>query len=149
MLCRKTVHSCAKCFRMQAASASQLMGNLPSLRVKPARPFLKFGVDYAGLFLTRQGGRRSKTKVKCYAALFICLVTKTVLIEHVSDLTTESFLVALRRFVSRRGRSHNIYSDNSTCFKGANNALCEFRRVLNSDTFEEEMNSFMKTGGVR
>jgi len=55
---------------MQAASASQLMGNIPSLRVKPARPFLNYGVDYAGLFLIRQGGRRSKTKVKGNAALF-------------------------------------------------------------------------------
>jgi hypothetical protein len=65
MLCRKIVHSCVKCFRMQALSASQLMGNLPSLRVKPARQFINCGVDYAGPFLIRQGGRRSKTKVKC------------------------------------------------------------------------------------
>jgi hypothetical protein len=50
MLCWKIVHSCIKCFRMQATSASQLMGNLPSLRVKPARPFLNCGVDYAGPF---------------------------------------------------------------------------------------------------
>ena len=64
MLCRKIVHSCVMCFRMQAASASQLMGNLPSLRVKPARPFLNCGVDYAGPFLIRPGGRRSKMKVK-------------------------------------------------------------------------------------
>jgi len=132
MLCRKTVHSCVKCFRMQAASASQLMGNLLSLRVKPARP-----VDYAGPFLIRQGGRRSKTKVKRYAALFICLVTRAIHIELVSDLTTESFLAALRKFIVRRGRSHNIYSDNATCFKGANNTLCELRKMLNSFTFQE------------
>jgi len=69
MLCRKTVHSCVKYFRMQDASASQLMENLPRLRVKPARPFLICGVNYAGPFLIRQGGRRSKTKFKCYAAL--------------------------------------------------------------------------------
>jgi len=67
MLCRKIVHSCVKCFRMQAASASQLMENLPSLRVKPVRPFLNCGVDYTGPFLIRQVGRRSKTKVTCYA----------------------------------------------------------------------------------
>jgi hypothetical protein len=108
MLCRKIVHSCVKCFRLQAPSASQLMGNLPSLRVKPARPFLNCGVDYAGPFLIRQGGRQSKTKVKCYAVLFICFVTKAIHIELVSDLTTESFLVTLRRFMARRGRSHNI-----------------------------------------
>jgi hypothetical protein len=127
MVCRKIVHSCVKCFRMQAASASQMTGNLPSLRVKPVRPFLNCGVDYAGPFLIRQGGRRSKTKVKGYAALLICLATKAIHIELVSDLTTESFLAALRRFMARKGRSYNIYSDNATCFKGANNTFCELR----------------------
>ena len=149
MFCRKIVHSCVKCFRMQAVPASQLMGNLPTLRVKQARPFLNCGVDYAGPFLIRQSGRRSKTKVKCYAALFICLVTRVIHIELVSDLTTESFLAALRRFMARRGRSHNIYSDNAICFKGANNTLCELRIMLNSDTFQEEINKFMTTEGVR
>jgi hypothetical protein len=71
MLCKKIVHSFVKCFRMQATPASQLMGNLPSLRVNRARLFLNCAVDYAGPFLIRQGGRRSKTKVKCYAALLI------------------------------------------------------------------------------
>jgi hypothetical protein len=108
MLFRKIVHSCVKCFRMQAASPNQLVGNLPSLRVKPACPFLNGGVDYAGPFLICQGGRRSKTKAKCYAALFICLVTRAIHIALVSDLTTESFLAALCRFMARRGRSHNI-----------------------------------------
>jgi hypothetical protein len=87
VLCRKIIHSCVKCFRMQAASATKLMGNFLSLRVKPARPFLNCGVDYAGPLLIRRGRRPSKTKVKCYAALFICLVTRAIHIELVSDLT--------------------------------------------------------------
>jgi hypothetical protein len=134
---------------MQAASASQLMGNLPSLRVKPVRPFLNCGVDYAGPFLIRQGGRRSKMNVKAYAALFICLVTKAIHIELVSDLTTEAFLAALRKFMARRGRSHYIYSDSARCFKGANNTLCELRKMLNFDAVQEEINNLMTTEGVR
>ena len=51
--------------------------------------------------------------------------------------------------MARRGRSHNIYSDNAACFKGANNALCELRKMLNSDTFQEETNNFLTTEGVR
>jgi hypothetical protein len=148
MVCKKIVHSCVKCFRMQAVLASQLMGNLPRVRVKPARPFLNCGVDYAGPFLIRQGGRWSKTSVKAYAALFVCLVTKAIHIELVSDLTTESFLAALRRFMARRGRSYNIYSDNATCFKGANNTLCELKKMLSSDTVQEEINNIMTNQGV-
>ena len=149
MLCRKIVHSCVKCVRMRAASANQMMGNLFSLRLKPARPFLNCGVDYGGPFLIRQGGRRSKMKVKCYVALFVCLVTRAIHIELVSDLTTEAFLAALRRFMARRGRIHNIYGDNATCFKGANNNLCELRKMFNSDIFQEEVNNFMTAEGVR
>ena len=77
-------------------------------------------------------------KVKAYAALFICLVTKAIRIELVSDLTTEALLAALRRFMAIRGRCH-IYSDNATCFKGANNTLCELRKMLNSDAVQEEI----------
>ena len=51
--------------------------------------------------------------------------------------------------MARRGRSHNIYSDNVTRFKGVNNTLCELRKMLNSDTFQEEINNFMTTEGVR
>jgi len=63
-------------------------------------------------------------------------------------LTTEAFLVALHRFMARRRRSHNISSDNATCFKGANNTLCELRKMFNSDTVQEKMNDFMTTEGV-
>ena len=79
----------------------------------------------------------------------LCLATKAIHIELISDLTTESFLAALRRFMARRGRSHNIYSDNATCFKGANNTLCKLRKMFNSDAIQEEINNFMTSEGVR
>ena len=102
-LCRKIVHSCVKCFQMRAVSVSQLMGNLISLRLKPAHPFLNCGVDYAGPFLICQGGRRSKTKVKCYAALFTCLLTKVIHIELVSDLT-RVFSICAAQIYGQKGK---------------------------------------------
>lgn len=53
------------------------------------------------------------------------MAIKAVHLEVVSNLTTEGFLVSLRRFTARRGIPANIYSDNGTNFVGANNHLLE------------------------
>jgi hypothetical protein len=44
----------------------------------------------------------------------------------VGDLTSNNYLSALRRFVSRRGLPSDIYSDNGTSFVGAYNDLSKF-----------------------
>lgn len=43
--------------------------------------------------------------------------------EVVHSLSTESCVLAIRRFVTRRGAPVEIYSDNGTNFHGANNKL--------------------------
>jgi len=48
----------------------------------------------------------------------------------VTELTTESFLAALRRFVARRGISSRIVSDNGTNFVGAARELTEVYQFL-------------------
>ncbi|XP_046964187.1 uncharacterized protein LOC124533066 [Vanessa cardui] len=47
------------------------------------------------------------------------MATKAIHIEAVSDLTTEGFLSAFKRFVARRGRCNHLWSDNGTNFVGA------------------------------
>lgn len=51
------------------------------------------------------------------------MATKAVHIELVSDLSTQAFISALKRFISRRGCPACMYSDNATNFLGASNAL--------------------------
>lgn len=58
--------------------------------------------------------------------VFVCFAVKAVHLEVVSDLTTEAFLPALKRFIGRRGLPVKLFSDNATNFVGANN---QFRRV--------------------
>ncbi|GFV76317.1 integrase catalytic domain-containing protein [Trichonephila clavipes] len=55
--------------------------------------------------------------------------TKDVHIEAVGDLTTDSFIAALRRFSARRGAPRHIYSDNGTNFVGARRKLDEIRKL--------------------
>jgi len=45
---------------------------------------------------------------------------KAVHLEVVSDLSTDAFLNAFKRFISRRGRLANVYFDNGTNFVEAN-----------------------------
>ncbi|GBM99476.1 hypothetical protein AVEN_152238-1 [Araneus ventricosus] len=50
-----------------------------------------------------------------------------------SGVSTEAFLMALRRFVARRGRFSTIYCHNGTNFVGAANILCslDWKKVIN------------------
>ncbi|GFX69563.1 integrase catalytic domain-containing protein [Trichonephila clavipes] len=56
--------------------------------------------------------------------------SQAIHLEIVSDLTTEAFLAALKRFVARRGRPIEIHSDNGRNFVGANNELRKILKAL-------------------
>ncbi|XP_067217199.1 uncharacterized protein [Linepithema humile] len=132
-LAKRVVHECIKCFRNRPQQAQTLIGELPKSRVTINQPFYKAGVDYGGPFLIKdRKGRGCKTS-KCYICLFICFATKAVHLELVSDLTTEGFIAALRRFVSRRGKPADIYSDNGTNFVGAKRELDELAQFLKGE----------------
>ncbi|GBP97211.1 hypothetical protein EVAR_67636_1 [Eumeta japonica] len=75
------------------------MGNLPADRVTPARPFITTGVDYFGPIWIHHK-IRGKRPDKAYIAVFCCFATKAVHMEVVSNLSTEAFIGALRRFIT-------------------------------------------------
>lgn len=121
---RHRIHKCITCYRHKVSTTRQLMGSLPSARVqRTIRPFLHVGVDYCGPFEVRASKYRGNTAYKGYIAVFVCMTVKAVHIECVDGLTTEAFLAAFRRFVSRRGLPSDVYSDNGTNFVGAANQL--------------------------
>lgn len=120
---RLHIHRCITCHRHSATGASQLMGSLPEPRVNFTRAFTHTGVDYAGPIDLRMSKGRGNASYKGYISLFVCLCTKAIHIEAVSDLTSNAFIAAYRRFVSRRGLPAHMYSDNGTNFVGAVKAL--------------------------
>ncbi|XP_065224344.1 uncharacterized protein LOC135848372 [Planococcus citri] len=122
-LVKNTIDNCVWCTRMKAQTVSQIMGDLPTERLTIARPFTNASVDYGGPFMIRCTNHRTPKYIKCYAAFFVCLVTRAVFIEPVSDLSTTAFLAAFQRFRNRRGTPAIMYSDNGTNFVGAKNDL--------------------------
>ncbi|XP_037906726.1 uncharacterized protein LOC119648870 [Hermetia illucens] len=116
---RHELHRCLTCLKQNSKPATQLMGDYPAVRINPAHPFMHCGVDFAGPFRTRMSKGRSTATLKGYICLFICMVTKAIHLELVSDLSTEAFLAAFKRFISRRGLCKEIYSDHGTNFTGA------------------------------
>ena len=119
------INRCVVCRRHRGAVLSQQMASLPGQRVTASRPFSVSGVDYCGPFILRTGTKRSRTTIKTYLAIFVCMATKAVHIEVVDDLSSQAFLDAFTRFVSRRGACSHLYSDNGTAFVGANRLLQE------------------------
>ena len=103
--------------------AHQLMGQLPLSRVAPSRPFTHTGIDYAGpITLKTWRGRGAKTQ-KGWICVFVCFTTSAVHLEVVTDYSTDGFIATYRRFTSRRGIPHTLYSDCGTNFIGADTIL--------------------------
>ena len=82
-------------------------------RLTPENPsFTSVGMDYYGPLYVQQG----HSHVKRYGCVFTCLMTSPVHIEITCTLDTDSFINALRRFISLRGNPSSLYSDNGSNF---------------------------------
>ncbi len=112
---KKIAKSCHVCRKHNAKPDPPLMANLPQSSFQAfTPPFYNNGVDYFGPLLVKE--RRST--VKRYGCLFTCLVTRAVHLEIAHSLETDSFIMALRRMMAKRGKPRNIFSDNGSNFVG-------------------------------
>ena len=129
----KTVVSrCYICKRLKLKPAQQVTSPLPADRVTESPPFEVTGIDFAGPLYVKSSGQS-----KAYIALFTCAVTRAVHLELVSDLSTEKFLLALKRFIARRGLCKVIYSDNAKTFKRADKDLKELWKSIRGSELTE------------
>lgn len=128
-LTKNSIRQCPTCFKQRMKTAEQLMASLPTSRTTPSRPFSRVGVDYAGPVIVRSHLGRAPQLTKVWIAVFICLVTRAIHLELVSNASTEAFIAALKRIIARRGMITEIISDNGTNFVGANNFLQEIEQT--------------------
>ncbi|XP_029177719.1 uncharacterized protein LOC114945619 [Nylanderia fulva] len=145
---RKIIQECVTCFKAKPRFSEALMGSLPAGRVTPSRPFAHCGIDYAGPVTIREGNRRNSRNHKAYIAIFVCFATKAAHIEVVSNLTTDCFLGAFKRFIARRGKPTHMYSDNGTTFVGAKKQIKELYEFYNKQETQSDLNQFCANEGI-
>ena len=92
------------------------MTELPRRGVTDSPFFTYCGVNIFGLFIIKE----VRKKLKKYGAIFKCLASRAVHFEIINSLETDSFILALKRFIARRCNVRSITSDNDTNFVGAN-----------------------------
>lgn len=142
---KRIIRNCGTCFRYSVQPCQQLMADLPKSRICPARPFQLVGVDYAGPFFIKSSRLKRAPIQKCYAAIFICMTTKAIHIEVVSDLTSQAFLATLKRFISRRGNPTSIFSDNGSNFLGARNKLKKLYDFFQNEPNIDSLNNYLSS----
>ena len=117
-LVKAVIHKCVVCKRYGGKPfSSPPAPPLPSFRVTEAPPFTYTAVDFAGpMYVGREKGKEGD---KVWICLFTCCVTRAIHLDLVRDMSTDTFIRALKRFSARRGLPKRILSDNAKTFKAA------------------------------
>lgn len=152
----KFVSQCVRCTHYAQKTSSQIMAELPAERLRPARPFNATGIDLAGPYIVKLSDKinlstRSKAElpeVKGWIAVFICLVTRALHLEPVTDLSADAFLQAYIRFVSRRGNPITIHSDNGTNFVASCRILQEASNAFSDAKLKQYASSNHTKGNL-
>ena len=139
---KRVIHKCVECVRRRPVPMNCKMSDLSPSRVRQSPVFSHVGVDFFGPVMLKEREYKNRVVVKGYGCVFVCMATKAVHIEIVSDLSTERFLAAFRRFIGRRGIPAQVYSDNGSNFVGANNRLRDLFVLHNADSFQTAVSDY-------
>ena len=139
-LAKRIGYDCVTCRRWRNKSCNQLMSNLPECRIIPGgSPFQYCCIDYFGPMLIKYG-RRARTKA--YGIIFTCLTTRAIYIDLATDISTDKFLLAFRRFISNFGQPEKVISDNGSNFIGAKREITNLiNRWKSGDEEAQKLNN--------
>ena len=146
---RRVLRRCHECKCQNAMVGEQITAPLPAVRVSSDShqliyPFAAVGIDYFGPLYVHAGPltrsmRKNPKLHKRYGCIFTCLRYRAVHIELASDLTTDSFINAVTRFVARRGPPRVIYSDNGSNFRGAETDVVHALKTWDQERIGREL----------
>ena len=144
-LSRKICSCCITCRKCRPKVHHQFMADLPPPRVNASPPFTHCGMDFAGPFTIKMGYIRKPTLLEAHVCVFVCLATKAIHLEVVSDSSTPAFEAALQRFISRRGCPQHLYTDNGGNFAGARNKCTRLQSFLQGQKTDDDIRHFLAT----
>ncbi|XP_055527578.1 uncharacterized protein LOC129720168 [Wyeomyia smithii] len=138
---QQVMKECVWCKVNRCQAEVPMMAPLPVQRItKSLRPFNAVGVDYLGPVEVVVNRRKEKR----WVALVTCLAVRAVHLEVVHSLTTQACLMAIRRFIGKRGMPDEVFSDNGTNFKGASKELIAWIKRINMECADSLVDSVMK-----
>ena len=119
-------YNCVQCRKLCKNLETQVMGQLPIDRLKPAPAWSSTCIDYFGPFETK-GETNKRSRGKAYGMIFTCMLSRAVRLEVATDYSTDTFLQVFRRFVAIRGPPVILRSDPGSQLIGASK---ELRRIM-------------------
>lgn len=128
-LAKKMVDSCVICRKNKAKQCQQIMADLPLERTGPATPFEFTTMDLFGPYEVKDEVKK-RTRLKVWGIVFCCMASRAIHTEVVSDMSSEGFLLAYKRFTALRGHPRKLWSDPGTNFVGAKPALEKLYKFL-------------------
>ncbi|XP_063441997.1 uncharacterized protein LOC134722318 [Mytilus trossulus] len=117
------IRKCVSCRKVTGvAYKAQDPPPLPKDKLSSEEPFTISGVDFSGA-LNIKGDDGVLRKV--YICLFTCANTRAIHLEIVPDIAEKSFMLASRRFISRKSIPRFMISDKATTFVAAAEEIYE------------------------
>ena len=116
---KSMISKCLDCRKLRGKTCQQKMSDLPEEQLIEEPPFSYCGVDLFGPFVVKEG----RNIYKLYGAMFTCLSSRAIHIETTNSMTADSFILALRRLISRKRNIRIIRSDNGSNFIGVSSEL--------------------------
>jgi hypothetical protein len=122
-LAKSIKRGCFTCRRRTKVRETQKMAPLPEHRMGPAPVFESTAVDLFGP-ITFQDTINKRGNGKGWGVVFVCTATSLVHVEVTDAYSTDSFLLAVRRFMAMHGAPSRFQSDQGTQLVAAAKQIC-------------------------
>lgn len=116
----KHQYNCPEWWKWRSSPVIPKMADLPPSSLQLHHPaFYSTDVDCSGPYLIKIGWRTEKR----WGISFKCLTTHAIHLDLLASMDTDSFLMALHCFITRRGKHIKLLSDHDMNSKGGSSEL--------------------------